>query len=205
MSYLSRTPPPDRCSAEQDRNAGIGDIYNALTDETRQLVLDSEEIAATRMRSSGSAQPVPQVTMTLLTNILESFQECLMEMIDRRLTDESTIILRHGGNVNRDHFESMSSPIASQQFQQFSSLTGNMQGFTHPSEQPIVQPLEPPTKVERSVPHGKYQKITLISTDLSTKFKISFNDKSSERPLKSFRSIKSVVASGRISVDPAAK
>ena len=74
MSYLWRTPPPDRRSAEQDRNAEIGDIYNALTDETRQLVLDSEEIAATWMRSSGSAQPVPQVTMTLLTNILESFQ-----------------------------------------------------------------------------------------------------------------------------------
>ena len=33
-------------------------------------------------------------------------------------------------------------------------------------------------KLERSVPHGKYQKVTLISTDLSTKFKISFNDKS---------------------------
>ena len=53
-----------------------------------------------------------------------------------------------------------------------------MQGFTGPSGQPGVQPLEPTAKVERSVPHGKYQKVTLIRTDLSTKFKISFNDKS---------------------------
>ena len=65
MSNLSRSPPADRRSAEQDRDAEIGDICNALTDETRQLVLDSEEITATRMRSSGSAQPVPQVNMTL--------------------------------------------------------------------------------------------------------------------------------------------
>ena len=89
MSDLSRTPPADRRSAEQDRDAEIWDIYNALTDETRtdetrQLALDSEESAATRMRSSGSSQPAPQVTMTLLTNILESFQERLMDMIDRR-------------------------------------------------------------------------------------------------------------------------
>ena len=81
MSDLSRTPPADRRSSEQDRDAEIGNIYNA---QTRQLVLDSEEIAATRIRSSSSSQPVPQVTMTLLTNILESFQERLMDMIDRR-------------------------------------------------------------------------------------------------------------------------
>ena len=37
-------------------------------------------------------------------------------------------------------------------------------------------------KLERSVPHGKYQKVTMISTDLSTKFKISFNDKSFDNP-----------------------
>ena len=49
-----------------------------------------------------------------------------------------------------------------------------MQGFMGPIGQTIVQPV----KLERSVPHGKYQKVTLISTDLSTKFKISFNDKS---------------------------
>ena len=35
-------------------------------------------------------------------------------------------------------------------------------------------------KLERSMPHGKYQKVPLISTDLSTKFKISFNDNSFE-------------------------
>ena len=75
-------------------------------------ILDSEEIAATRMRSSGSTQPVPQVTMTLLSNILESFQDHLMEMIDKRLSDESTINLRHGGNGLRDRFEAISSPIA---------------------------------------------------------------------------------------------
>ena len=119
MSDLSRTPPADRRSSEQDRDAEIGNIHNALTDETRtdetrQLVLDSEEITATRIRSSSSSQPVPQVTMTLLTNILESFQERLMDMIDRRLTDESTINLRHGGNVIRDRFEAISSPIVSQ-------------------------------------------------------------------------------------------
>ena len=49
MSNLSRTPPADRRSVEQDRDAEIGGIFNALVDETRQLVLDSEEIAATRM------------------------------------------------------------------------------------------------------------------------------------------------------------
>ena len=181
MSNLSRTTPADRRLVEQDRDEEIGDICNALTDETKQLVLDSEEIAATRMRSSGSSQPVPQVTMTILTNLLESFQESLMDMIDRRLSDESTINLRHGGNVIRDRFESISSPIASQnprQLPQFSHLAGNMQGFVGPSGQPSVQPLEPNAKVERSVPHGKYQKITLISTELSTKFRISFNDKS---------------------------
>ena len=47
MSNLSRTPTADRHSAEQDRNAEIGDICNAFTDVTRQLVLDSEEITAT--------------------------------------------------------------------------------------------------------------------------------------------------------------
>ena len=186
MSNLSRTPPADRRSSEQDRDAEIGNIYNALTDETRtdetrQLVLDSEEITATRIRSSSSSQPVPQVTMTLLTNILESFQERLMDMIDRRLTDESTINLRHGGNVIRDRFEAISSPIASQnprQLQQFLPLTGSMHGFMGPSRQHIVQSLEPTAEVEKSVPHRKYQKVTLISTDLSTKFKFSFNDKS---------------------------
>ena len=186
MSDLSRTPPADRRSSEQDRDAEIGNIYNALTDETRtdetrQLVLDSEEITATRIRSSSSSQPVPQVTMTLLTNILESFQERLMDMIDRRLTDESTINLRHGGNVIRDRFEAISSPIASQnprQLQQFLPLAGSMHGFMGPSRQHIVQSLEPTAEVEKSVPHRKYQKVTLISTDLSTKFRFSFNDKS---------------------------
>ena len=104
-----------------------------------------------------------------------------MEMINRQLTDESTINQRHGGNVNRDRFEAISSPIALQnprQFQQFSPLTGNMQVLTGPSGQTIERSLEPPAKVEKSVPNGKYQKITLISTDLSTKFKISFDDKS---------------------------
>ena len=52
MSNLSRTPTADRRSAEQDRNAEIGDaeigdICDAFTDVTRQLVLDSEEITAT--------------------------------------------------------------------------------------------------------------------------------------------------------------
>ena len=181
MSNLSRTPPADRRSVEQDRGAEIGGIFNALADETRQLVLDSEEIAATRMRSSGSTQPVPQVTMTLLSNILESFQDRLMEMIDKRLSDESTINFRHGGNGMRGRFETISSPIASQnprQPQQSSPLAGGIQGSVGPSGQTIVQPLEPTVKLERSVPHGKYQKVTLISTDLSTKFKISFNDKS---------------------------
>ena len=98
-------------------------------------------------------------------------------MIDRRLTDESRINLHHGGNVIRDCFEAISSLLM--QFQQISSLAGNAQGFTGPSgHQPVVQSLDPTAKVERSVPHGKYQKITLISTDLSTKFRISFNDKS---------------------------
>ena len=46
MSDLSRTPPADRRSSEQDRDAEIGNIYNA---QTSQLVLDSEEIAATRL------------------------------------------------------------------------------------------------------------------------------------------------------------
>ena len=166
---------------EQDRDAEIGGIFNALADETRQLVLDSEEIAATRMRSSGSTQPVPQVTMTILSNILESFQDRLMERIDKRLSDESTINLRHGGNGIRDRFEAISSPIASQNLrepQQSSPLADGMQGFMGSSGQTIGQPLEPTVKLERSVPHGKYQKITLISTDLSTKLKISFNDKS---------------------------
>ena len=62
--------------------------------------------------------------------------------------------------------------------QQSSPHAGGMQGFMGPSGQTIVQPLEPTVKLERSVPHGKYQKVTLIRTDLSTKFKISFNDKS---------------------------
>ena len=42
----------------------------------------------------------------------------------------------------------------------------------------FMGPLEPTVKLGRSVPHIKYQKVTLISTDLSTKFKISLNDKS---------------------------
>ena len=119
--------------------------------------------------------------MTLLSNIPESFQDRLMEMIDKRLSDESTINLRHGGNGMRDRFEAISSPIASQnprQPQQSSPIAGGMQRFMGPSGQTIVQPLEPTAKLERSVPHGKYQRVTLISTDLSTKFKISFNDKS---------------------------
>ena len=135
MSNLSRTPPADHRSVEQDRGAEIGGIFNALADETRQLVLDSEEIAATRMRSSGSTQPVPQVTMTLLSNILESFQDRLMEMIDKRLSDESTINLHHGRNGMRDRFEAISSPIPSQnprQPQQSSPLAGGMQGFMGP-------------------------------------------------------------------------
>ena len=181
MSNLSPSPPADRRSVEQDRDAEIGGIYNALADETRQLLLDSGEIAATRMPFSGSSQPVPQVTMTPLTTILESFQDCLMEVIDKRLSEESTINLRHGGNVIRDRFEAISSPIASQnprQLQQFLPLAGSMHGFMGPSRQHIVQSLEPTAEVEKSVPHRKYQKVTLISTDLSTKFKFSFNDKS---------------------------
>ena len=181
MSNLSRTPPADCRSVEQDRNAKIEGIFNALADETRQLGLDSEEIAATRMPFSGSTQPMPQVTTTLLSNILESFQDRLMEIIDKRLSDESTINLRHGGNGMRDRFEAISSAIASQnprQPEQSSPLADGMQGFMGPSGQTIVQPLEPTVKLEKSVPHGKYQKVTLISTDLSTKFKFSFNDKS---------------------------
>ena len=119
MSNLSRTPPSDHRSAEQDRNAAIGDIFNAVTDDTRQLVLDCEEIAINQMRSPGSAQPVPPVTLALLTDMLETFQDRMMEMIDRRLIGESTISLRHGGNVNEDHFQEISPPIASQNPRQF--------------------------------------------------------------------------------------
>ena len=85
-----------------------------LADETRQLVLDSEEIAASQLRFSGSTQPVLCVTMALLSNILKSFEESLLEIIDKRLSDESTINLRHDGDGLRDRFEAISSPIASQ-------------------------------------------------------------------------------------------
>ena len=84
-------------------------------------------------------------------------------MIDKRLSDESTINFRHGGNGMRGRFETISSPIASQnprQPQQSSPLAGGMQGSVGPSGQTIVQPLEPTVKLERSVPHGKYQKVT---------------------------------------------
>ena len=181
MSNLFRTPPADRRSVEPDHDAEIRGAFSVLADETRQLILDSEEIAASQLRSSGSTQPVPQVTMALLSNILKSFQESLLEIIGKRLSDESTINLRHGGNGLRDRFEAISSPIASQnprQPQQSSPLAGGMHGFMGPSGQTIVQPLKPTVKLEKSVPHGKYQKVTLISIDLSTKFKFLFNDKS---------------------------
>ena len=102
MSNLSWTPPNEQRSAEKDHYAAIGNILNALTDDTIQLVLDSEEIATNQMRSLGSFQPVPPVTLTLLNNLLETFQERMMEMIERRLTDESSINLRHGVDVIRN-------------------------------------------------------------------------------------------------------
>ena len=101
MSNLSRTPRNEIRSAEKDHYPAIGDIFNAQTDDTIQLVLDSEEIATNQMRSSGSFQPVPPVTLTLLNNLLQTFKERMMEMIDRSLTDELSINLCHGGDVIR--------------------------------------------------------------------------------------------------------
>ena len=131
MSNLPRTPPADRRLVDQEQNAEIGVAFDVLADETRQLVLDSEEIAASRLRLSGSSQPVPQVTMDLLSSILQSFQETLLDIIDKRLSDESTINLRHGGNGMRDRFEAISSPIAqnSRHPQQNSPLASGMHGF----------------------------------------------------------------------------
>ena len=180
MSNLSGTPPADRRLVDQEQNAEIGVAFDVLADETRQLVLDSEEIAASRLRISGSSQPVPQVTMVLLSSILKSFQENLLDIIDKRLSDESTINLRHGGNGLRDRFEAISSPIAQnpRHPQQPSPLVSGMHGFMGPSGPTLVQSPDPNVKLERSVPHGKYQKITLISSELSTKFRISSTDKS---------------------------
>ena len=141
MSNLPRTPPADRRLVDQEQNAEIGVAFDVLADETRQLVLDSEEIAASRLRLSGSSQPVPQVTMVLLSSILKSFQENLLDIIDKRLSDESTINLRHGGNGMRDRFEAISSPIAqnSRHPQQNSPLASGMHGFMGPSGPTIVQ------------------------------------------------------------------
>ena len=55
---LAGTPPNERHSIQQDHNATIGDIFNAL-------VLISEEIVTNQMRSSGTSQPVPTVRVTL--------------------------------------------------------------------------------------------------------------------------------------------
>ena len=60
---------------QQDHNATIGDTFNALTDSTRQLVLISEKIATNQMRSSGTSQPVPTVTLTLFTYFILLNQE----------------------------------------------------------------------------------------------------------------------------------
>ena len=180
MSNLPRTPPADRRLVDQEHDAEIGVAFDVLADETRQLVLDSEEIAASQLRFSGSSQPAPQVTMVLLSSILKSFQENLLDIIDKRLSDESTINLRHGGNGLRDRFEAISSPIAQnpRQPQQPSPLVSGMHGFMGPSGPTIVQSPDPTVKLEKSVPHGKYQKVTLISSELSTKFRISSTDKS---------------------------
>ena len=180
MSNLSGTPPADRRLVDQEHDAEIGVAFDVLADETRQLVLDSEEIDASQLRFSGSSQPVPQVTMVLLSSILKSFQENLLDIIDKRLSDESTINLRHGGNGLRDRFEAISSPIAQnpRHPQQTSPLVSGMHGFMGPSGPIIGQSPDPNVKLERSVPHGKYQKITLISSELSTKFRISSTDKS---------------------------
>ena len=180
MSNLPRTPPADRRLVDQERDAEIEVAFDVLADETRQSVLDSEEIAASQLRISGSSQPVPQVTMVLLSSILKSFQENLLDLIDKRLSDESTINLRHGGNGLRDRIEAISSPIAQnpRHPQQPSPLVSGMHGFMGPSGPTLVQSPDPNVKLERSVPHGKYQKITLISSELSTKFRISSTDKS---------------------------
>ena len=175
MSNLPRTPPADRRLVDQEHDAEIGVAFDVLADETRQLVLDFEEIDASQLRFSGSSQPVPQVTMVLLSSILKSFQENLLDIIDKRLSDESTINLRHGGNGLRDRFEAISSPIAQnpRHPQQTSPLCSGMHGFMGPSGPIIGQSPDPNVKLERSVPHGKYQKITLISSELSTKFRPS--------------------------------
>ena len=159
MSNLSGTPPADRRLVDQEHDAEIGVAFDVLADETRQLVLDSEEIDASQLRFSGSSQPVPQVTMVLLSSILKSFQENLLDIIDKRLSDESTINLRHGGNGLRDRFEAISSPIAQnpRHPQQPSPLVSGMHGFMGPSGPTIVQTPDPTVKLEKSVPHGKYQ------------------------------------------------
>ena len=160
MSNLPRTPPADRRLVDQEHDAEIGIAFDVLAEETRQLVLDSEEIAASRLRFSGSSQPVPQVTMVLLSSILKSFQENLLDIIDKRLSDESTINLRHGGNGLRDRFEAISSPIAQnpRQPQQSSPLVSGMHGFMGPSGPTLVQPLEPTVKLEKSVPMANIRK-----------------------------------------------
>ena len=94
MSNLSGTPPADRRLVDQEHDAEIGVAFDVLADETRQLVLDSEEIDASQLRFSGSSQPVPQVTMVLLSSILKSFQENLLDIIDKRLSDEWQRIAR---------------------------------------------------------------------------------------------------------------
>ena len=180
MSNMSRTPLLDRIL----QLVGLDAIFERDADETGHLQLEPRnvEIDHSQPRASSAGQDQP-VTLAQISELLLNLRNEINQDIERRLLDETRINMHLGGQIREERFGGMASPIQSLDpniNQPFSPLVGHIPGSEGPTGPAKPAASTSLAKDDRFVQHSQYKKISLISSELSVKFKISSADKSFE-------------------------
>ena len=180
MSNMSKTPLIDRGLPL----VGLEAVFERDSNETEQLQLEQRNLETdqSQPRASSAASDQP-ITIGQISELLLNFQNRITQDMERSFLEESTINMRLGGHIREERFGGMASPIQSPDpniNQLFSPVVNHI-----PESQGLSRPAMPaaPTSLatdDRFVLHSQYKKISLISSELSVKFKISSTDKSFE-------------------------
>ena len=178
MSNMSRTPLLDRILPL----VGLDAIFERDANDTEQLQLEQQNLGIdhSQPRASSAASDQP-ITLGQISDLLLNFRNEINQDMERRFLEETTINMRLGGHIREERFGGMASPIQSLDpniNQLFSPVVGNIPGSQGPSGPAMpAAPISLATD-NRFVQHSQYKKISLISSELSVKFKISSVDKS---------------------------
>ena len=178
MSNMSRTPLLDRILPL----VGLDAIFERDANDTEQLQLEQPNLGIdhSQPRASSAASDQP-ITLGQISELLLNFRNEINQDMERRFLEETTINMRLGGHIREERFGGMASPIQSQDpniNQLFSPVVNHI-----PGSQGLSRPAMPAAPIslatdDRFVQHSQYKKISLISSELSVKFKISSSDKS---------------------------